>query len=76
MNKYRALEMAARRQERTKAQAYIVKIRNPTKRAYAEAILSASMRGEEWPGYPEGLSCMAAQGVRMQLAEILPCSFH
>lgn len=53
------------------ARAYIAAIRNPAKKAYAEAWARYMQRGGAEPDRG-GLSVMAAQAVRMWLAELMP----
>ena len=57
----------------TPAQAYVRKIRNASKRAYAETCLQWFVGGErgDVPERPAGLSVMGAQAARMRLREII-----
>jgi hypothetical protein len=50
--------------------AYIQAIRNPLKRHYALLMIGHLSEGMPEPERPSGLSFMAAQAVRMQLAEL------
>ena len=56
---------------RTAARTYIQRIRNATKRAYAEDVYRTIIGGGSLSVQPDGLSYMAAQAVRMNLADIL-----
>lgn len=56
--------------KRTPAYAYIRRIRNPAKRAYAEAYLKAMVYHDSTPPeVPPGLSYLAAQAVRIRLEQ-------
>ena len=55
---------------RQSALAYVKAIRNPRKREYALQLLGSTFEGMPEPTRPQGLSLMAAQAVRMQLAEL------
>lgn len=46
---------------------YIDKIRNPAKRAYADAFYDHLRNGTPEPARPAGLSYMAAQAVRWEV---------
>ena len=55
-----------------RARAYVNKIRNERKRWYAAAVMSYMLRWTQTrPASPDGLSVMAAQAVRMELASII-----
>jgi hypothetical protein len=53
---------------KSEAMAYVRRIRNPIKRAYAEAYLAwLERRRQDAPKVPHGLGYMAAQAVRLTL---------
>ena len=56
--------------KRVEARRYANGIRNEVKKIYAEAIIEAHDNATDWPGYPNGISFMAAQAVHMQMEEI------
>jgi hypothetical protein len=54
------------------AQRYVRGIRNPVKREYAYQVLRYVAGIADKPNRPFGLSVMAAQAVRLQLANFIP----
>ena len=52
--------------------AYVRAIRNPAKRAYAEALAKHLLLGGPYPPHPDNLSVMVGQSVRMRLDRIFP----
>ena len=63
------MTQAERSRKTAEARKYIARIRNERKRAYATAYFNHLVGFSHEPD-EAGLSCMAAQGVRMQLAAI------
>ncbi len=57
---------------RERTEPYIRRIRNAAKRQYAIDYLNAFYAGTVQPERPENLSFMAAQGVRLTLAGMIP----
>jgi hypothetical protein len=54
------------------AQAYVNRIRNPQKRAYARSVMRAYLRSNDAPdSTPFELSVMAAQAVRLHLHSLI-----
>lgn len=58
-------------EQRNKALQFVHRIKNDNKREYADTYLGAKFRGQPTNQIKEKCSYMAAQGVRMQLADIL-----
>jgi hypothetical protein len=54
------------------AQRYVRAIKNPVKREYAYQVLRYIAGIADKPERPTGLSVMAAQAVRLQLANFIP----
>lgn len=62
-------------QRHHRAMRYVGRIRNAAKRQYALECCRALLQGSGVPDAPTGLSCMAAQAVRMELRTILGSDF-